>query len=143
MFKHILVPVDFGPCSLRAVDLACTLVRLSGGQITLLHVLDADQSPDGPVQRLNGLARCSRQPSACLIVPAPNGVVTGILTAAEHLHADLLVLGAHGHYDPERRALGRVTCGVLLGTRVPVQVAPQGLDPTPHHLQRWRDVGRS
>ena len=34
----ILVPVDFSPCSLRALDFAMSLVQKSG-EISLLHVI--------------------------------------------------------------------------------------------------------
>ena len=40
MFARILVPVDFTPKNEPALDTAARLVRLGGGHITLLHVIE-------------------------------------------------------------------------------------------------------
>ncbi|GGM19783.1 universal stress protein [Deinococcus aerophilus] len=142
MFRHVLVPVDFGPCSVRAIAQTCELTRWSGGQVTLLHVLEQEGKETLAQQQLTALGRWCRRPPSVLIVPAHAGVVATILRVAERLHADLLVLGAHGRHDPGRRALGRVTCGVLLSARTPVQISPQMTDPAAHPLERWHAVGR-
>ena len=142
VFRHVLVPVDFGPCSVRAVAQTCELTRWSGGQITLLHVLEPEGKDTLARQQLTALGRWGRRPPSVLVMPAHAGVVATILGVAERLPADLLVLGAHGRRDPEHRALGRVTCGVLLSARVPVQIAPQVTDPAPQLLRRWHAVGR-
>lgn len=39
MFRNLLVPLDFTPSSLRAVDAAIELARGIGGRINLLHVI--------------------------------------------------------------------------------------------------------
>lgn len=40
LFKKILVPVDFSPCSDEAFRVACEVARLCGAAITVLHVID-------------------------------------------------------------------------------------------------------
>ncbi len=40
-FGSILVPVDFSPASLRALDVALAL-RPEDGEVTVLHVIDTD-----------------------------------------------------------------------------------------------------
>ncbi|MDF0664943.1 MAG: universal stress protein [Nitrospira sp.] len=40
LFKAILVPVDFSPCSDEAFRVACQVARLSGATLLVLHVID-------------------------------------------------------------------------------------------------------
>jgi nucleotide-binding universal stress UspA family protein len=40
LFKKILVPVDFSPCSDEAFWVACEIARLCGASMTVLHVID-------------------------------------------------------------------------------------------------------
>src|SRR5512147_1331531 len=40
LFKKILVPVDFSPCSDEAFHVACDMARLCGAGLTILHVID-------------------------------------------------------------------------------------------------------
>lgn len=40
LFKTILVPVDFSPCSGEAFQVACEVSRLSGATLLVLHVID-------------------------------------------------------------------------------------------------------
>ncbi len=40
LFKSILVPVDFSPCSNEAFRVACQVARLCGAVLLVLHVID-------------------------------------------------------------------------------------------------------
>jgi nucleotide-binding universal stress UspA family protein len=40
LFKAILVPVDFSPCSDEAFGVACQMARLCGASMLVLHVID-------------------------------------------------------------------------------------------------------
>ncbi len=40
LFKTILVPVDFSPCSDEAFRVACQMARLCGAKVLVLHVID-------------------------------------------------------------------------------------------------------
>ena len=40
LFRKILVPVDFSPCSLEAYRVALALTRVFGAELILLHVID-------------------------------------------------------------------------------------------------------
>ncbi len=42
LFKRILVPVDFSPCSNEAFRVACQVARLCGAGILVLHVIDTN-----------------------------------------------------------------------------------------------------
>jgi nucleotide-binding universal stress UspA family protein len=57
-FSHILVPVDFSPCSEEAFRAACSLARLFQADLTVLHVIDTKSLQ---ALNLNGLARPSEE----------------------------------------------------------------------------------
>ncbi|WP_216322227.1 universal stress protein [Deinococcus aestuarii] len=139
MFRRVLVPVDFGTCSVQAVTHACDLVRAFGGSLTLLHVLEA-QEPGGPVEdRLRHLAERGRRPPILLVEdPGAHSVAAAILAVARRAGAELIVLGPHGGPDPTVRRLGRVATEVLLGAHLPVQLVPGAVQGTPGPGTRWR-----
>ena len=57
LFSHILVPVDFSPCSEEAFRVACDLARLCEAKVMLLHVID--MSAVASLNRLGLLAVAS------------------------------------------------------------------------------------
>ena len=143
MFRQVLVPVDFGVCSVHAAYHACDLVRAIGGSLTLLHVLEG-----GPANaeealraesRLRQLAGRSRRPAHILVEPGQGRPVAQVILAvAARVGAELLVLGPHGGPDPSVRRLGRVATEVLLNTHLPVQLVPGGWLGTSGPGARWR-----
>lgn len=147
MFRQVLVPVDFGVCSVRAVHHACDLVRAIGGSLTLLHVLEdgpGDGLPGGEAllraeSSLRQLAGRSRRPAHVVVEPGQGRPVAQVILAvAARLRAELLVLGPHSQAEPGSPRLGRVTRELLLEARVPVQVVP-GRWPLPGPPgARWR-----
>lgn len=50
MFQKILVPVDFTPKNEAALEMAVELARRSGGEITLLHVIETLDLPEEEVR---------------------------------------------------------------------------------------------
>jgi universal stress protein E len=101
---HILAATDFSTRSQRALRRAGLLARDSGGELTLVHVVDDDQPPDlvalesreaerilseqiGAMDELRGL-----RAHALVVAGDP---FDGILRAAASTSADLIVMGAH------------------------------------------------
>ncbi len=123
--KNILVATDFSPESHNAFQVAVQLARHTGGQLTLLHVLEAlEESAGGfstvgsPVgadsinqifaiklieatkHRLKALAAESMRLAPDVPVQEVVEVARvgeGILAAIRHHATDLVVLGARGH----------------------------------------------
>lgn len=135
----VVAAVDFGPASVVAAR-AALLVVADGGKIVLTHVLpplvltealnDASAAdPSAEVQekfdRLREELRSGAPPGVRIeqrvVTDAP---VTGILAAADHLGADLVVVGTHGPGLVERLLLGSVTESVLRRTARPVLASP-------------------
>ena len=162
MLRRMLVAVDFSVCSRSAARHACDVARAVGGTITLLHVLeDYDpRPPDLEAARalLQQLSLLARRPPNCLIVPArseSNGpdratddqskagrledeVALAILAAADHLDAELIVIGLRGQGSPTDGVLGQVARRVLLDARIPVQVVPCSANRPIVH--RWSEA---
>ncbi len=89
MYQRVLVPVDFTPKNERALDAARELAELSGGEITLVHVVETLGAENDP--ELEGFYRLLER------------------RAEERMGAMLEALG-EGHFE--------VRSAVLLGHRV-------------------------
>ena len=145
--QRILCPVDFSDYSRRALDHAMTIARWYSARVTLLHVIPqmpAAAYTPGPLvfepavsphvdhaTVLDALRRLADEESAAgidveLLVREGNPAAE-ILSQADALPADLLVLGSHGRSGFERLMLGSVTEKVLRKAKSPVLIVPQGL----------------
>jgi nucleotide-binding universal stress UspA family protein len=141
--KTILVAVDFSPVSDSAIEQGARLAQAFSGAVWLLHVAAPD--PDfvgydsGPPnvrqqvahemrdthRRLQEHASTLRErgvEATALQVQGPTAET--ILHEAERLHADVIVLGSHGHGALHRALLGSVSEGILHRTTCPVLILP-------------------
>jgi len=135
--RRILVAVDFGQASARAVTLAGELASRTGAALSLLHAESFDVPPYfTPAQvrvieseeRANAKRasdylvkfgrRLTTQPFAALI--ESRVAANAILHASKQ--ADLIVMGTHGRRGPSRWWLGSVAERVLQETDIPLLV---------------------
>lgn len=141
--EDILVPVDFSPNSLRAVDFAKSLIA-ADGEIYLLHVIDSDfvarLSDEGfsdPETAIDTMRRKAESALKEVIdaneAPGPmidSMVVIGkpfaeILRVAIDLDFQMIVLGTHGKREGiEELLFGSTAEKVLRGARIPVVCVP-------------------
>ena len=142
--KDILVPVDFSPTSIRAVEFARSLVD-KDGEVYLLHVIDIDfvrrvssegfSEHEAATTRLRNRAEeMLREILEQLPEPEPKVetmVVVGkpfaeILRVAADLDFQMIVLGTHGREpgDIEELLFGSTAEKVLRAARVPVLCVP-------------------
>jgi nucleotide-binding universal stress UspA family protein len=145
--QDILVPVDFSPNSLRALDFAVSLID-QAGEIYLLHVIDADfiarLSQEGFSDLEAATARMRRKAEEQLQEilqgrpdPGPrmdSMVVVGkpfaeILRVAADLDFEMIVLGIHGRRrnDLEELLFGSTAEKVLRAARIPVVCVPDAI----------------
>jgi len=141
-FRHILVPIDFSPCSLRALTLARQLAGRFGSRLTLLHVVEqvvlpSFYIPGAPgvfphnVEALEGSAEKElRQlmettpegepevPFEVRVISAP--AAQGIAETATEAGCDLIVLATHGLTGVERLILGSTAERVVRRSPCPV-----------------------
>jgi len=122
MYQRILVPVDFTPKNERALDAARELAELSGGEITLVHVVETlgdefDEELESFYRRLETQAETR---IAEMLAALGSGhfdkrstVLLGhrvhaLVEFAEQELIDVIVLSSH-RVDPERPAADWMT----------------------------------
>jgi nucleotide-binding universal stress UspA family protein len=144
--EDILIPLDFSPGSLRALDYALTMVD-PGGEVYLLHVVDADflgrVSEEGFCDAETARAQLRRKAEeqlqdiarkfSSLNVRIESMVVVGkpfaeILRIAADLHFGLIVMGIRGRHQGgiEEILFGSTAEKVLRAARIPVVCVPPG-----------------
>jgi len=142
--SDILVPVDFSPKSLQALDFAKSLIEPEG-EILLLHVIDSDfisrlsdegfSSEETAVSRLRDKATARLEEIVQSVraggLQVDTMVVVGkpfaeILRMSVDLDFQVIVLGTHGQKIDtiERLLFGSTAEKVLRGTRIPVICVP-------------------
>jgi nucleotide-binding universal stress UspA family protein len=116
--QRIAVATDFSTRSQRAVRRAGCLARDSGATLTLIHVVDDDQPAELiALERKEAERYLAEQTSvlvelrdvACRVVVTTGHPAGGILLAAEHAAAELIVVGTH-----RKQALRDVFVGTTL-----------------------------
>jgi nucleotide-binding universal stress UspA family protein len=143
-FQNILVPIDFSQTSLRALELAVSVARTSGAQLTLLFVTTTQMDvmtasftySISPAllelkERIENEARENLEQLRRALVPdaiestakvRPGLPPETILEQVRVGSHDLVVMGTHGHTGIERVLIGSVTERVLRRSPVPVLV---------------------
>ena len=146
--EDILVPIDFSPGSLRALDYALALVD-PGGEVYLLHVIDGEflarVNEEGFCDAETARAQMQRKAEAqlqkiaqeCSLanIRLESMVVVGkpfaeILRIAADLHFSLIVMGIRGRHRGgiEEILFGSTAEKVLRAARIPVVCVPLETD---------------
>ncbi len=144
LFSKILVPIDFGEPSARALEIAGALAKDTGGTITLLHVFDVPASYAGmgisPVELLAPMWEAGKKQLEdtlsklkATVPDATEEIARGvpwreILAAIERDRPDLVVMGTHGRRGVQRMLLGSVAEKIVRVSPVPVLTVPAGDD---------------
>jgi nucleotide-binding universal stress UspA family protein len=136
-FRRILVAIDFGESSARAIELATGLACEYGADLTVAHTVEL-LIPPYPVasmadprlieaaaqQELDSVVARIRQ-----VLPLTRGVLLRgtpadkIVEYAEREDTDLLVIGTHGRKGPSRWLMGSVAEKILRSSHIPVLTA--------------------
>lgn len=141
-YKRLLVPVDFSPCSVRALDWAQALGK--GAEFTVAHVYEAPYEStlryasveDKVLESYQAAARQQAQDAMRAFLEPRRAAGTGFLQRmlhghpaagirdlAEEMRPDLIVMGKHGQSELEELLLGSVTKHVLFETHCDMLVA--------------------
>jgi adenylate kinase len=156
VIRRILVPVDFSPASLAALDYAADRARESGAAIILLHVLEpmlAERRFVG--SRLRTVKAEARFMKKRLLFLAKRRVDVAtlvkswllngepgalILEAAAKAKSDLIIMGSVGKKGLRRLPLGSVAEHVIRNADCPVTIvrAPRNQKPMQHGLGAGR-----
>jgi nucleotide-binding universal stress UspA family protein len=145
MFKHILVPTDGSPRSLRAAKAAVRFARASGARITAFYAtpeyrpdISGDFIPptfvslpeyakqvkmtaDRYLGKVKQLAAAAKVPcaTACASSDSP---FEAIIKAAKTSRCDLIFMASHGRRGIASLLLGSETTKVLTHCKLPVLV---------------------
>jgi nucleotide-binding universal stress UspA family protein len=148
--RKILVAVDFGDASARAVAISGELAARTGAALWLMHAESLEAPPyftPAQLQALEGEERANlkragefllkfgkrQTPQAFTTIVESRTAADAILHAARD--ADLIVMGTHGRRGPSRWWLGSVAERVLRETQVPLLVVHAGADaPSPQQV---------
>lgn len=144
--KRILCPIDFSDHSIHALDHAVAFAKWYGSSVTLMHVRPPApvSYPAGPemvatlltpqeraalLDSMNRLQQehCMGTPSIVEVIEGPPA--TELLTRADSMPADLVVMGTHGRSGFERLMLGSITEKVLRRAACPVLTVPAAVAP--------------
>lgn len=149
--EHILVPVDFGDCSRRALQLALEWAKVYGARLTLLHAwlvpeqvsaavaVSIAQHPESIAELAHreaelNLAKLIRETGAEAGVTLRKEIVRGVpeeqILERAKAH-DLVVMGTHGRRGLAHFALGSVAERVLRSSPCPVLVVNAAHLPEP------------
>ena len=141
--RRILVPLDFSPGSLKALDYAFSLAEKFEASLILLHVVEPTVYPDNymllpqAVEEINqNLVQAARErlESVSRRRPHPRPAVE-LLVRLGHAHseipdtaqamaADLIILGTHGHAGLKQVLLGSTAERVVRQASCPVLTVP-------------------
>lgn len=151
---QLLCPVDFSDFSRHALDHAAALARWYGARLTLLHVFVNRPASDMPPVPMTDVDRqrliadlqrmAGRIPVDVLLdlrVTESSDIHREILTQAEMVAADMLVLGTHGRSGFERLVLGSVAERVVRMAPCPTMIVPRrAADTAPDEPVRFHRI---
>jgi nucleotide-binding universal stress UspA family protein len=139
--RHILVPVDFSPRSLPALDYAFGVAELSGATVHVLHVVPApseirvavDAYLDRPLPHASPLSildareqlretldTCQRRGIVPYLAVEVGDPAAAIVRMAGESSSDLIILGTRGHRGAAELILGSVAHRVITTAPCPV-----------------------
>lgn len=140
---NILIATDLSAESRPVIDYGKDLAKKLGAKIWLLHIAEPDPTFVGydndpqamrkviaetfhqehnALQRLSGELRAEGLECTALLVQGP--VVSKILSEAEKLAAEMIILGSHGYGAMKRLLVGSTSESLLEQTKVPLVVIP-------------------
>jgi nucleotide-binding universal stress UspA family protein len=128
--RQILVPFDWAESSHLAFQLAASLAREYGAQLSVLYavplpVVAYGPPPENYLLHLREELCCMKpsDPKTCvkyLLVEGP--AATAILQTATETHCDLIVMGTHGRTGLKRLLMGSVAEEVVRKAPCPVMI---------------------
>ena len=150
--KKILVPTDFSTYAAKALDYATGLIRITGGEIFLLHVCNQlnpkysrhenliKEYNDQEVRKLSGkLTQVQEelmQTGVRVHTLLYNGDITeSVLWIAQQNGVDAIVMGTQGATGIKTAIFGTKTSSVIQESMVPVIAVPYNyVWKEPHHI---------
>ncbi|HEY9397375.1 MAG TPA: universal stress protein [Burkholderiales bacterium] len=145
MFKHVLIPVDRSPVSMKAAKAGIQMAKRLGASVSIYHgveLLDRYYGDEGIAINQNMLKTLKKRVlqdgqrilseveavaekagvSCDTVLDEPASPADGILNAAKKQKCDAIFIGSRGHGAIKTLLLGSVTQKVLAQSKLPVLV---------------------
>lgn len=141
--KTILAAIDFSDVTEAVLDHATALAGAFGAKVYVVHVAAPEPTfvtyAPGPqherdfradelrdehrkIQDLAAAMQAKKIDAEALLVPGET--INKLLEEADHLDADIIVMGSHGHGALYELLVGSVTDGILRKAKRPVTIVP-------------------
>lgn len=142
-YKQILVAVDESPISYAAIEQALSLAKALKSEVTIMSVISVDpfkgvdfykvapaitdyfmQAEQNAQLRLKDIEHLFVRDDIPVNTKVIHGVAAseGIMTVANEVSADLIIMGSHGHTGFKKMVLGSVAQNVLMQSHIPVLI---------------------
>lgn len=142
-YKHILIPVDESPISYAAVEQALTLAKDLNAEVTIMSAIAVDpfvgvdfykvapavtdyfmKAEENAQLRLKDIEHLFVRDGIQVQSKIIRGVsaADGIISIADEVNADLIVMGSHGRTGFKKVMLGSVAQNVLTLSPIPVLI---------------------
>jgi nucleotide-binding universal stress UspA family protein len=142
-YNHILVPVDESPISYAAIENALSLAKELNANVTIMSVIAVDpfvgvdfykvapavtdyfmKAEQNAQLRLKDLEALFIRDNIPVTTKVIHGVsaAEGIITIADEISADLIVMGSHGRTGFKKLVIGSVAQAVLTQSPIPVLI---------------------
>ena len=130
-FTHILCPTDYSEPAAAALERAIAIAGWYKARVTVLHVCSGPpaESDRARLAQEAATGRAARAAVPLEVALADGDPARSILSEAERLQADLLVMGTHGASGFKRFILGSVTEKVLRQAAAPLLTVPPAAGP--------------
>jgi nucleotide-binding universal stress UspA family protein len=136
--RSVLVPVDFGDASARAITVGGRIAKATGARLQVTHAEPIDAPAYFTHEQIEALAaqRRSFRHDAEAPFTAVISQSTPVDAISQHARtADLVVMGTHGRTGPSRWWIGSVAERVLWETDRPLMVVHAADDPARRFTQ--------
>jgi nucleotide-binding universal stress UspA family protein len=127
--KTILVPWDFTEVAKYAADHALNISKITGGNISLLHIVKKEQEVPDVKNKLQAEAEKLSKEYGVPVEPfvRPGSIFNAIGKTSEELDAEIITMGTHG-IKGMQKIMGSWALKVIVSSKVPflvVQAPPE------------------
>lgn len=141
--KKILVPTDFSDCAANALDFAIQSAKYIPAEITLLHAFEVSGSVytdymgvnmeftqsllDDAREKLLRLKKDTEEKEGIKLdtIFVKGSVFNSVITIADEIHADLIVMGTSGASGLKEKIVGTKTASIIGSSNIPVIAIPK------------------
>lgn len=130
----ILVPWDFSPVAENALEHAIQFAEITGGYITLVHLVKKKKEVAAALKKLNEVAETAKAKFEKIseVIVKEGNIFDNINEIADELEAKMVIMGTHG-ITGMQKFTGSKALKVISGTQIPFVVIQD--KPASEHIK--------